>query len=54
MHKEATYFAWSANRIMRFLIKAMLFPLMAATCIPALVFDGLLRICNWLDGWWWA
>lgn len=54
MQKGSTYFSWSMNRAIRVLIKAVfLFPLMAITCLPALIFDGLLRLYNRLDDWWW-
>ena len=54
MQKGTTYAMWSANRIARWLIKAIfLFPIMTITFIPAAIFECLCRASAWLDDWWW-
>lgn len=49
-----TYAVWSLNRAVRWLIKAvLLFPLMAVTFLPTMLYDGLCWVNHKLDNWWW-
>ncbi len=55
MQKSCTYFMWFLNRLVRGLIRiTFLFPLMAVTCLPGLIFDKVCRLNQKLDDWWWA